>query len=83
VVGKYKPGETVEQWRAEGYCHDLALYELIDHVAHRTITEMIASVRASKEMGMKCTEEILQERSSKVRAIKWRMYICSALDITQ
>jgi len=68
--GKYKAGETVEQWRAEGFCYDLDLDELLHHVPHYTITGMVASKRAEKELAEK--EETEQNSVSAGRLVMER-----------
>ena len=50
TVGKYRPGETVEQWRAEGHCEKIMTGDIIDKVPQYTITEMVSNVRATKEL---------------------------------
>jgi len=47
--GKYLPGQTVQQWRAQGVCHPIRLEEVLQCAPASTICEMVASVRASKE----------------------------------
>lgn len=49
TIGKYKLGETVEQWRADGHCVKLELSDMLNKVPHHTITEMVSSVRAANE----------------------------------
>lgn len=49
TVGKYLPGQTIQQWRSQGLCEPIRLKEIIDHVPPFTIVEMVASVRANKE----------------------------------
>ena len=49
TVGKYKPGETVEQWRAEGSCVPMELRTILDRVPHYSIAETVATVRLIAE----------------------------------
>ena len=49
TVGKYKPGETVEQWRAEGSCVPMELGTILDRVPHYSIAETVATVRLIAE----------------------------------
>jgi len=49
AVGKYRPGETVVQWRAEGICQHIDLDKVLDHVPEYTITQIVASARAREE----------------------------------
>ena len=51
TVGKYKPGETVEQWRAEGSCVPMDLASILDRVPHYSIAETVATVRLIAEKG--------------------------------
>ena len=48
--GKYKPGYKVTQWRGEGVCAKIELEELLTYVPEYTLTEIVASCRARKEM---------------------------------
>eukprot|EP00565_Helicotheca_tamesis_P000567 CAMPEP_0185729602 /NCGR_PEP_ID=MMETSP1171-20130828/6524_1 /TAXON_ID=374046 /ORGANISM="Helicotheca tamensis, Strain CCMP826" /LENGTH=225 /DNA_ID=CAMNT_0028398481 /DNA_START=233 /DNA_END=910 /DNA_ORIENTATION=- len=57
TVGKYSPGESIEQWRGEGYSEPLDLGELLDCIPHYTIVEMIASRRGRLELKEKDQEE--------------------------
>lgn len=67
TLGKYLPGQTVQQWRAHGLCEPIRLKEIIDRVPNFTIVEMVASVRANKEgdsredMDLSHFTEILQQ----------------------
>mmetsp|Transcript_20381 Transcript_20381/g.40729 ORF Transcript_20381/g.40729 Transcript_20381/m.40729 type:complete len:275 (+) Transcript_20381:195-1019(+) len=47
--GSYTPGDTVEQWRAEGRCVPLPLSEVIDTAPSSTVAQMIACTRAASE----------------------------------
>mmetsp|Transcript_20074 Transcript_20074/g.25356 ORF Transcript_20074/g.25356 Transcript_20074/m.25356 type:complete len:155 (-) Transcript_20074:103-567(-) len=47
--GKYLPGQTVQQWRAQGICSPIRLKEVLQCAPTFTIVEMVASVRANKE----------------------------------
>lgn len=47
--GKYLPGQTVQQWRAQGVCSPIRLVEVLQYAPTSTIVEMVASVRANKE----------------------------------
>eukprot|EP00563_Minutocellus_polymorphus_P017397 CAMPEP_0197716650 /NCGR_PEP_ID=MMETSP1434-20131217/1463_1 /TAXON_ID=265543 /ORGANISM="Minutocellus polymorphus, Strain CCMP3303" /LENGTH=270 /DNA_ID=CAMNT_0043301041 /DNA_START=52 /DNA_END=864 /DNA_ORIENTATION=+ len=49
TVGKYKPGETVEQWRAEGSCVPMELGTILDRVPHYSIAETVATARLIAE----------------------------------
>ena len=49
TVGKYKPGETVEQWRAEGSCVPMELGSILDRVPRYSIAETVATVRLIAE----------------------------------
>jgi len=49
TVGKYKPGETIEQWRAEGACAPMDLGIIIDKVPNYAVAETVASIRLAKE----------------------------------
>jgi len=49
TVGKYKPGETVEQWRAEGSCEPMELGSILDRVPRYSIAETVATVRLIAE----------------------------------
>lgn len=48
--GKYKPGQHVVQWRAYGICEKIDLEEVLAQVPEYSITEMVATVRARKEI---------------------------------
>lgn len=47
--GKYLPGQTVQQWRAQGLCNPIRLKEVLQCAPTSTVVEMVASVRANKE----------------------------------
>uniref|UniRef100_A0A7S4VZY1 Uncharacterized protein n=2 Tax=Ditylum brightwellii TaxID=49249 RepID=A0A7S4VZY1_9STRA len=64
TMGKYKPGETMEQWRGEGYSQELGLQEILDCVPHYTIVEMIASQRGRLELQDEIKEEPVDERTA-------------------
>jgi len=49
--GRYLAGENSEQWRAEGYCEELPLEEIIDVVPHSTLTNIVACKRIHDEEG--------------------------------
>jgi|AntRauTorckE5430_2_1112549.scaffolds.fasta_scaffold43914_2 hypothetical protein len=49
--GKYKPaGHKVIQWRGDGICHKIDLEEIVESVPDYSITQIVASCRASREM---------------------------------
>jgi hypothetical protein len=48
--GKYSAGQTVTQWRADGTVHFIPLEWLLSHIPDYTVTEMVATMRAMKEV---------------------------------
>jgi len=65
--GKYRPGETVEQWLAEGQCEQINLLEedgsgrnLLSVIPSRSIVEIVASMVVKEEEG-KGLEEVRVE----------------------
>eukprot|EP00569_Conticribra_weissflogii_P002758 CAMPEP_0171338242 /NCGR_PEP_ID=MMETSP0878-20121228/7212_1 /TAXON_ID=67004 /ORGANISM="Thalassiosira weissflogii, Strain CCMP1336" /LENGTH=256 /DNA_ID=CAMNT_0011840005 /DNA_START=323 /DNA_END=1093 /DNA_ORIENTATION=+ len=62
--GKYRPGETVEQWLAEGQCEQINLLEedgsgrnLLSVIPSRSIVEIVASMVVKEEEGKGLEEE--------------------------
>ncbi len=62
--GQYRPGETVEQWLAEGQCEQINLLEedgsgrnLLSVIPSRSIVEIVASMVVKEEEG-KGLEEV-------------------------
>ena len=47
--GKYKPGETAEQWRGDGHCEKIPLSGILHCLPHYTLTGMLVSKRIEKE----------------------------------
>lgn len=47
--GKYKPGEKVNQWRADGTVQSIPLEWLLSHIPDHTICEMVATMRVMQE----------------------------------
>ena len=54
--GRYRIGEIVAQWRADGICEEIELLDVINKIPSYTRTEMVASSRARalnhKEVGV-------------------------------
>ena len=48
-IGKYKCGEKMEQWRAEGYCEKFPLSEIIENVPNYSKVGMVAATRKESE----------------------------------
>lgn len=73
LQGRYVPGETAEQWRGEGVCERLPLWDLLERLPHYTITSMVASKRIEKENGKKLHEGVSEVRShSRDGGVQWR-----------
>lgn len=64
LQGRYRPGETAEQWRGEGVCEKIPLEEMLDILPHYTMTGMIGSKRIEKEKG-----ELVKELSENVSGV--------------
>ena len=47
--GKYKPGNTAEQWRGDGMLEKIPLTDVLHCLPHYTVTGMLVSKRMEKE----------------------------------
>jgi hypothetical protein len=50
LQGKYKAGETVTQWRADGTVQSIPLEWVLSHIPDYSITEIVATMRAMEEL---------------------------------
>lgn len=50
-TGRYKAGETAQQWRGDGHCDILPLEDVLDVVPGFTVTHMVAAKRMEQEDG--------------------------------
>lgn len=48
--GQYKPGHHVIQWRGDGFCEKIDLDQVLEHVPEYSITEIVASCRARRDI---------------------------------
>jgi hypothetical protein len=67
--GKYKPGQKVVQWRGDGSCEKIDLDEVLEYVPEYSVTEIIASCRARKEIDNTSDRMSIQGLQSKFTAI--------------
>lgn len=64
TMGKYKPGETMEQWRSEGFSQEIKLDEILDCLPHYTIVEMLASQRGRLELQDEMKDKPVNDRTA-------------------
>mmetsp|Transcript_22393 Transcript_22393/g.33134 ORF Transcript_22393/g.33134 Transcript_22393/m.33134 type:complete len:260 (-) Transcript_22393:74-853(-) len=67
--GKYKPGHKVVQWRGDGICQKIDLEEVLEYVPEYSISEIIASCRARKEIDNTSDRMSIQGLQSKFTEI--------------
>jgi hypothetical protein len=50
-TGRYRAGETAQQWRGDGHCEMLPLEDVLDVLPDYTVAHMVAAKRIEEEVG--------------------------------